>query len=80
MRYTNDWADYELIDCSCGEKLERWGSQILVRPDPQVIWKSEKRISFGILQMHAITAQARAAANGSFSKRFLPHGKSNIKI
>ena len=43
MRYTNDWADYELIDCSCGEKLERWGSQILVRPDPQVIWKSEKK-------------------------------------
>lgn len=43
MRYTNDWADYELIDCSCCEKLERWGSQILVRPDPQVIWKSEKK-------------------------------------
>lgn len=43
MRSTDDWKDYELIDCSGGEKLERWGSQILVRPDPQVIWKSERK-------------------------------------
>lgn len=42
MRFTNDWEDYELIDCSCGEKLERWRREILIRPDPQVIWKSEK--------------------------------------
>ena len=42
MRFTTDWEDYELIDCSCGEKLERWTRQILIRPDPQVIWKSEK--------------------------------------
>lgn len=42
MRFTSDWKDYELIDCSSGEKLERWTDQILVRPDPQVIWKSEK--------------------------------------
>lgn len=42
MRYTTDWKDYELIDCSCGEKLERWTREVLVRPDPQVIWKSEK--------------------------------------
>ncbi len=43
MRFTADWKDYELIDCSCGEKLERWGNQILIRPDPQVIWKSAKK-------------------------------------
>jgi len=42
MRYTKDWVDYELIDCTCGEKLERWTREILIRPDPQVIWKSEK--------------------------------------
>lgn len=42
MRYSKDWKDYELIDCSCGEKLERWTREILIRPDPQVIWKSEK--------------------------------------
>lgn len=43
MRYTTDWKDYELIDCSSGEKLERWEKQILVRPDPQVIWKSKRK-------------------------------------
>ena len=37
------WKDYELIDCSCGERLERWGNITLIRPDPQVIWKTEKK-------------------------------------
>ncbi len=37
------WKDYELIDCSKGERLERWGEQILIRPDPQVIWDTPRR-------------------------------------
>ena len=46
MRYTSHWKDYELIDTSDGEKLERWGQTILLRPDPQVIWKTKKENSF----------------------------------
>lgn len=46
MRYSTDWKDYELIDCSYGEKLERWTREILIRPDPQVIWKSERENKF----------------------------------
>lgn len=42
MRATEYWQDYELIDCSSGERLERWGDIILIRPDPQVIWKTPK--------------------------------------
>lgn len=42
MRYTENWNDYELIDSSNGERLERWGDIILVRPDPQVIWGTPK--------------------------------------
>ena len=42
MRTADSWIDYELIDCSDGERLERWGDIILVRPDPQVIWKTPK--------------------------------------
>ena len=42
MRNTNDWKDYQLLDCSGGERLERWGDFVLVRPDPQVIWNTPK--------------------------------------
>ncbi|HHU84018.1 MAG TPA: SAM-dependent methyltransferase [Clostridiales bacterium] len=42
MNLTNDWSSYELLDCSCGERLERWGDVILIRPDPQVIWNTPK--------------------------------------
>ena len=38
MWIADRWKDYEVLDTSAGEKLERWGSYILVRPDPQVIW------------------------------------------
>lgn len=42
MWIADGWKDYEIIDCSEGEKLERWGNYILVRPDPQVIWSTPK--------------------------------------
>ena len=42
MWIANQWKDYEVIDTSTGEKLERWGNYILVRPDPQVIWNTPK--------------------------------------
>ncbi|MBR3552376.1 MAG: class I SAM-dependent methyltransferase [Clostridia bacterium] len=42
MRYTTEWKDYELLDCSDGERLERWGDTVLIRPDPQVIWHTPK--------------------------------------
>ena len=37
------WDDYELIDTSGGERLERWGDVILIRPDPQIIWETYKQ-------------------------------------
>ena len=42
MWIASDWKDYELIDCSRGEKLERWGDYTLVRPDPQAIWQTPR--------------------------------------
>lgn len=44
MWIANNWKDYEVLDCSNGEKLERWGDYILVRPDPQVIWDTPKAL------------------------------------
>ena len=42
MWLSDKWKDYEVLDTSEGEKLERWGKYILVRPDPQVIWATPK--------------------------------------
>ncbi len=42
MWAADNWKDYEVIDCSGGEKLERWGDYILLRPDPQVLWNTPK--------------------------------------
>ena len=43
MWLADQWNDYEVIDCSKGEKLERWGDYLLVRPDPQIIWDTPKK-------------------------------------
>ena len=40
---SDKWKDFEILDCSGGEKLERWGAYTLVRPDPQVIWNTPKK-------------------------------------
>ena len=42
MWVADNWKDYKVIDATCGEKLEKWGKYILIRPDPQVIWKTKK--------------------------------------
>lgn len=43
MRAADNWKDYELIDTSRGERLERWGDIILIRPDPQILWDTPRR-------------------------------------
>ncbi len=43
MWIADNWKDYEIIDCSGGEKLERWGEYVLLRPDPQVLWNTPKK-------------------------------------
>lgn len=42
MWIAENWKDYEVLDTSSGEKLERWGEYLLVRPDPQVLWNTPK--------------------------------------
>ena len=44
MWIANNWKEYEVLDCSSGEKLENWGGYSLIRPDPQVIWDTEKTL------------------------------------
>ena len=59
MRVSDKWKEYELLDCTNGERLERWGDIILIRPDPQVIWKTGRR--------HPLWRKANARYNRSQS-------------
>lgn len=43
MRIAQNWTDYKIIDATDGDKLESWGGKILCRPDPQIIWRSERK-------------------------------------
>ncbi len=43
MWIADQWKDYEILDASAGEKLERWGEYLLIRPDPQILWDTQKK-------------------------------------
>ena len=60
MRIAENWKDYKIIDTSSGDKLESWGGKVLVRPDPQIIWKSPKRSANKQTQKSARTLNVRA--------------------
>ncbi len=52
MWIASNWKDYQVLDCSAGEKLEMWGSYKLLRPDPQVIWDTKKDTAWKALNGH----------------------------
>ena len=79
MWLADGWKDYEVIDSSDGEKLERWGQYILVRPDPQVIWDTPRTDKRWKIRTHTITAVKKAAVNGN-SSISRNSGKSVIRI
>lgn len=63
MNIANSWKDYELLDMANGEKLERWKDIILVRPDPQIIWK-EKTFPEKWKNIHAIYHRSSSGGGG----------------
>ena len=70
MWIADKWQDYELLDCGGGEKLERWGEQLLVRPDPQAIWETPRRHS-GWRKANARYLRS-STGGGHWEKRGLP--------
>lgn len=70
MWLSDKWSDYELLDCSGGEKLERWGQYMLVRPDPQAIWDTPQSHP-GWKNAHARYARS-AGGGGKWEKNRLP--------
>ena len=79
MWIANDWKEYEVIDASCGEKLERWGKYTLVRPDPQVIWDTPK-VSKGWKNMNAHYHRSKKGGGEWEFLIFLSSGISIINI
>lgn len=83
MFISDKWEDYELIDASDGERLERWGKYILRRPDPQIIWRNAKKSN---LWSKADAVYSRKGGGGEWVKRDVPesweisYGKLNFKI
>ncbi len=70
MWIANKWKDYTVVDASDGEKLEYWGKYSLIRPDPQVIWKTEKK---NPLWRKADASYKRSkSGGGSWSENKLP--------
>ena len=69
MFVSDKWKDYELIDASDGERLERWGKYVLIRPDPQVIWHGERK---NPLWKKADGVYRRQGGGGSWVVRNIP--------
>ena len=63
MRIANGWQDYEMLDATEGNRLERWGEVLLVRPDPQAIWPRDPQCR-AWAQAHA-TYHRSSAGGGS---------------
>ncbi len=70
MWLADKWTDYALLDCSRGERLERWGDQILVRPDPQAIWDTPR--TDPRWKRYAARYHRSDRGGGSWEKRKLP--------
>ena len=65
MWIADQWKEYEVLDCSSGERLERWDKYLLVRPDPQVICNTPKKHPGWESRNATTTAARRAAGNGN---------------
>ncbi|MCL2517623.1 MAG: class I SAM-dependent methyltransferase, partial [Oscillospiraceae bacterium] len=82
MWVSDNWQDYELLDASDGERLERWGEYILIRPDPQIIWKGMKQHKLW-KNAHAVYNRSQSGG-GSWKINKLPEewtiGYKNLKF
>ncbi len=70
MWCADNWKDYELLDASDGERLERWGKYILVRPDPQIIWRGKKK--HPLWNKADATYKRSSAGGGAWKNNKLP--------
>lgn len=72
MRFSDRWTDFEVMDASGGEKLERWGKATLIRPDPQVIWATTKGAEWGRADARYLRS---SSGGGSWDIKSLPQAE-----
>ena len=77
MRPADTWQDYELLDATNHNRLERWGSTLLIRPDPQVIWKNDETSSLWAKADAVYYRSAKGGGQWNYHKK-LPQ-KWNIR-
>jgi len=75
MRIAKNWKDFEVLDTSGGEKLERWGRYFLIRPDPQVIWNTPKSSMWERADARYIRS---SSGGGHWQQRSLPQKEWQI--
>ena len=75
MRAAEHWNDFEVLDTSSGEKLERWGNVVLARPDPQIIWNTPKGDSWKKINARYLRSRS---GGGSWEVRNMPAGSWTI--
>ena len=75
MRAAEHWKNFEVLDTSGGEKLERWGNVILARPDPQIIWNTPKGDSWKKINARYLRSRS---GGGSWEVRNMPAGSWTI--
>lgn len=76
MKISGEWKDYSVIATGNGEKLERWGNYVLLRPDPQIIWPASK----DLFEEKALTAYYSRSENGGGAWQYLKEMPDNFVI
>ncbi len=76
MKIADDWKDYKVLATGDGEKLEKWGKYILLRPDPQVIWHSKQDLS----KYKGLDGHYKRSSSGGGNWQFLNHVPESWQI
>ena len=71
MITSDKWAEYELLDAADGKKVEKWGSVILNRPDPQIIWTEKSDASLWN-KAHAVYHRSKSGGGEWEYKQSIP--------
>ncbi len=72
MKIAKDWIDYEIIDASCGEKIERWKDIVLLRPSPEIIWNNGFLGQTHRDKFHAIYHRSNKGGGSWENKKSMP--------